>query len=429
MFFCIRTHIFVLASILLFACSNSEFMSSANNNPFVESIEDVAVLDYLPLDDSEYPYAGIPRIVIETEDYREIKDRETKIPAKFQIWGKRAPEGEVKNLTIRGRGNSSWLYMPKKSFKIEFFDKQEILGMPPNKDWALIANHIDKTLLRNLITHHLAATISASFTPKLTPVELFLNKEYMGVYLLSETIKIGSNRVNIPKTQHTYIVEFDEKYREDDIVTTTQNKRILNIHHPQNADSSTKTKLRHHINEIENYIFTSHLDIDSLKNYIDLDTYLKFYWIEELTKNNDGAFFTSVYFSWVDGFPLKMGPVWDFDQAYGNHSNAEVQTTDGWYIKKSYWNKFLFQDTLFARIARDAWFENHTFIETIIDSIESYKEILSPAAKNNFKRWKILSDHRTYNAWESQRYHSYEDAVNKLKDWIARRVQWIDKNL
>ena len=112
--------------------------------------------EYLTIDDSEYPYADIPRLVIETEDFAQIRDRFTEIPAKLQIYGKDSPQNDILDLTIRGRGNSSFTGMPKPSYKIEFSKKQEMFGMPKDKDWALIANSADKTLLKNFITYKLA---------------------------------------------------------------------------------------------------------------------------------------------------------------------------------------------------------------------------------------------------------------------------------
>ena len=180
---------------LLSACSNSEGVDGDSalgwnsedsaydirtaENPLTNSADSQDSgpprIDYLPLDDSEYPYAGIPRIVIETENHREIKDRETEIPAKLQIWGEKAPESEVMDLTIRGRGNTSWTDMPKKSYKIEFTNKQEILGMPKDRDWALIANYADKTLMKNYLAYHLSAELGALFAPRCDFVELYLN--------------------------------------------------------------------------------------------------------------------------------------------------------------------------------------------------------------------------------------------------------------
>ena len=104
--------------------------SATSSSQATSTLSSSSGIKYLPIDDTEYPYAGIPRIVIVTENYREIRDRETEIPAKLQVWGEHAPESEILDLTIRGRGNTSWTDMPKKSYKIEFIQKQSLLGMP-----------------------------------------------------------------------------------------------------------------------------------------------------------------------------------------------------------------------------------------------------------------------------------------------------------
>lgn len=205
--------------LLLSACSNSNSINDSDNEDVFKS-ENIESFDYLPLDDSEYPYAGIPRIVIETENFQEIRDRETEIPAKLQIWGESSPESEVMYLTIRGRGNTSWTDMPKNSYKIEFTNKHEMLGMPKDKDWALIANYADKTLLKNFITYKLASWLNAKYAPRCEFVELYLNKSYLGVYLLSETIKKGKNRILLDDS--AFIAEFDIKQKKDDITISTE---------------------------------------------------------------------------------------------------------------------------------------------------------------------------------------------------------------
>ena len=162
------------SSLLKEIASSSSEMSSSSEALYPESFKP---------DDAEYPYAGIPRIVIETEKRQAIKDRETEIPAKLQIWGEKKAESEIMDLTIRGRGNTSWWNMPKKSYKIEFAKKQSMLGMPKDKDWALIANYADKSLLKNYVTYQLASWLGAKYAPKSDYAELYLNGSYLGVYL------------------------------------------------------------------------------------------------------------------------------------------------------------------------------------------------------------------------------------------------------
>ena len=94
--------------------------------------------DFLPIDDSAYPYAGLPRIVIETENLQEVRNTEDYINASLQIYGKNAPSTSVLPLRIRGRGTSSFTSMPKYSIKLKFDKQTEILDMPKETEWALI---------------------------------------------------------------------------------------------------------------------------------------------------------------------------------------------------------------------------------------------------------------------------------------------------
>lgn len=110
--------------------SSSSKAKSSSSSAKSSSSSKLEYPDSFKPQDKEYPYAGIPRIVIETGNRIAIKDRETEIPAKMQIWGESSSESEILDLTIRGRGNTSWTEMPKKSYKIEFEKKQSMLGNP-----------------------------------------------------------------------------------------------------------------------------------------------------------------------------------------------------------------------------------------------------------------------------------------------------------
>ena len=120
---------------------------------------------YLPLDDSEYPYAGLPRLVIETENFRQINNKETKVPARLQFYGENKPSSEILDLTIKGRGNSSFV-MTKYGYKIKLAEKDSLLGMPKDKEWDLISNFRDRSILRNYITYQLAGILGDEYFPK-----------------------------------------------------------------------------------------------------------------------------------------------------------------------------------------------------------------------------------------------------------------------
>ncbi|MBP5753362.1 MAG: CotH kinase family protein, partial [Treponema sp.] len=211
--------------------------------------------DYLTIDDSEYPYADIPRLVIETEDFAQIRDRFTEIPAKLQIYGKDSPQSDILDLTIRGRGNSSFTGMPKPSYKIEFSKKQEMFGMPKDKDWALTANSADKTLLKNFITYKLAGWLGDEYTPRSTFVELYLNRQYQGVYLLTETVKVGKHRVNIPKDEFSYLLEFSSTERPNEIHVITKRGNNFQVKYPKSPTDSALNVIQKRLVDWEFFLY------------------------------------------------------------------------------------------------------------------------------------------------------------------------------
>ena len=172
--------------------------------------------DFLPLDDSEYPYADLPRLVIETEDFAQIRDRETKIPSKLQIYGEDGPESGVLDLTVKGRGHSSFT-MAKYSIKLKFEQKQSLFGMPEDKEWDLVSNQRDKSLLRNYITYQLAKILKDDYAPRSQFVEVFLNREYIGVYQLVEHQKVSEDRINIPKNDSSFFFEKTREFDDGDV--------------------------------------------------------------------------------------------------------------------------------------------------------------------------------------------------------------------
>ena len=418
-FFCL---IAVVVSLVFFACDDS-VNRAEGSSPNVE--KDLSSVEKdLSIDDSEYPYAGIPRIVIETENRKKIKNCETEIPAKLQIWGKSAPESEILDLTIRGRGNSSWTDMPKKSYKIEFQKKQALLGMPKDKDWALIANYADKTLLKNYITYKLSSWLNAGYSPQCQFVELYLNQEYLGVYLVVETLKVNKNRINyIDETN--FLAEFDVHYKAKDAVIFLKDEdKPVTVHYPKLPNDSTLSVLKNHLDSLNELIMSKSFSKDTLKKWIDFQSYFLFYWVQEFCENRDGNFATSVFFTWVPGSPVKMGPLWDFDLAYDGHPNVLTQDPKAWFIRNYYWNTALFKKDFFKKEANSYWSDHRQSFVQIIDSIEVYRNKLKRPAKNNFKRWPILKD--TGSRYLTRSYSSYQAAVDSLEKWIKRRYKWID---
>ena len=382
--------------------------------------------DFLPLDDSEYPYADLPRLVIETENFSQIRDKETKVPAKLQIYGKDRPESDVLDLTIKGRGNSSFV-MAKYGFKLKFAQKQALFGMPADKEWDLVANQRDKSMLRNFITYKLAEILEDSYAPRSQFVEIYLNREYLGVYQLAEHQKVSESRVNIAKNDSSYFFEKTSQTAKDGNLIKTKIGYIYEIRYPKNPTEESLNILKDHLDSFENFIQSkSTYNIDSIYRWIDLDDLIRYYWIQEFSKNQDGAFRRSQFVTWEKGYPMQMGPVWDFDLAYGLSSDTVVQP-DSWYVKKYGWYRFLFKNKQVQEKVKAYWTENRAKFKSILEFIDQTYPQLSKAMVNEFKRWPVLGEDSFWPFIES--FDSYEDAVNALKAWIERRLEWIDWNI
>lgn len=402
----------ILCCISLSAC----YWAETESNP-----------DSLPIDDSMYPYAGLPRIVIETEDFAGVRDRETEIPSHLQIYGEKAPESEVYELTVRGRGNSSFK-MPKYGLKLEFKDKVKLLGMPKNRDWALIANYGDKTHLRNYMMTRLSEWLCAKYTPRMQFVELYLNRKYMGLYLLSESIKVAKNRVNIEENDTTFLVEKEDSKKFDPPYVQSDNGYYYHIKSPKNPSPETEKLLLDHIKAFENFAMRPYrYNSNEIVEWIDLDDYLLFYWVHEYSKNEDGNFARSVHFTWKKGEPIHFGPLWDFDLAFGNASREQNKAPEEWYIRRYRLNYYILQNSLVDSAAVVFWKEHRETFKALIDSVPLYRSIIDKAIENEYRRWPVMKN--TENWALKDPYDSYDEAVETMIEWMKQRYQWIDKEI
>ena len=380
--------------------------------------------DYLSIDDSEYPYADLPRLVIETENHVQIRDRDTEIPAKLLVYGKDSPESEIMELTIRGRGYSSF-QTPKCSYKIKFSQSNNFLGLPKGKSWDLISNYIDKSLIRNKISFALANLLNTRYTPRSTFVELYLNRQYMGVFLLTEHITVSKRRVDIPQEESSFLFEMEPPENGDDIYITTKIGSSFKIHYPKDHDNPYIDTLISFIDKWENYHYYSPQKNQTDK-WFDFGEYIKYYWVQEFSKNNDAAYTRSIYFTWQKDDVIRMGPVWDFDVAYGNKPQKKMQTSEDWHIRENGWNKPFFSDSTLKKRVSTFWTQHHEAFENILDTVDVYSAQIKNAAQNEYKRWNIQD--ATIYGNSSQIYNSHQESIDSLKSWISQRIQWIDNN-
>jgi CotH kinase protein len=344
-------------------------------------------------------------------------------------------------IEIRGRGNSTWS-LDKKPYRVRLGDAQALLGMPSSRHWVLLANHADKTLLRNDVTFELGRSLGMAWTPRSRDVQVRLNGRYDGVYQLVEHIRIASDRVNIDELEPEitagaaitggYLLQIDELSRGNARCFTTRIAQMTVC----GEDPEELEVLPAQRNYIAGYVQTAE---DALYGaefasptrgyaaHIDVDSAIQYYLASELVKNVDGNLRRSTYLWKPRGGKLHFGPLWDFDLAIGNAAYFGATDAQGWYIRSAPWFTRMFEDPRFADRVAATWREmkRDGRLDALLAHVDRRATELRDAQARNFERWPILDVNVFANvAWPFP--NSYDNEVAYLRRFLVERMAWMD---
>ncbi|MEJ0103681.1 MAG: CotH kinase family protein [Bacteroidota bacterium] len=382
-------------------------------------------------------FTGLPILYINTENNQAVVSKDDYINANIRLESNSMFIPDFEGLTqIRGRGNSTWT-MPKKPYKLKLDEKAALLGMPADKEWALLANYTDKSLMRNSIAFITSNIFNLPYTPRSKYIEVVFNGSYEGNYLLTEHLKVSPDRINIKELKKNdigddkisggYRLEVDARLDETNWFITDKAVPVT-IKEPDTGIPEQIEYIRKYIQQTEDVLFSDNFKdpVAGYASYLDPETFINWFWVNELFKNNDAVFFSSVDMYKDRNKPLCLGPVWDFDIGGGNVDYNNNDKYEGWWVKESSWIKRLFEDPAFSKKAVSRWKAirlNLSLLPNIIDSTASFLQL---SQKENFKRWDILNQYVWPNAVVTG---SYEGEVEYLKNWLIQRMNWIDANV
>ncbi len=361
---------------------------------------------------------------------------------------------------IEIRGSSSQSF-PKKSygFETKSNDGQDmnasLLGLPAEEDWILYGPYSDKSLIRNVLTFTLDATLG-HYSPRCRYVELFLNGGYQGVYVLMEKIKRNKNRVSIAKLTADetaaadisggYIIKIDKTTGAtsggwySSFANTTYGRTYYQYDYPKPEEINGVQK-----NYIQNYVyqFEKVLYYEQFKGtgayteFMNDSSFVDFFLINELTKNVDGYRLSSYLFKDKNG-KLNCGPIWDYNLGWGNADYYEGYATSGFQYKMNigqdnwqvpfWWNK-LMRDAAFTGKIKCRWNElrqKQLSTERILSVVDSLTFLLRDAEARNFQRWPVLGLYVWPNYYVAS---TYEAEIAWTKNWIRNRLDWLDNNM
>lgn len=339
-----------------------------------------------------------------------------------------SPQGKLENEVVvesmQGRGNSTWLWSEKKPYSLRLQNETDLLGMGEAQRWVLLANSFDPSLLKNQIAYDLARNAGMPYTPECQPVDLYLNGEYAGVYLLSERNEIHPERVDLPADE-SFLVSWEGEERliaQGYPYIKTENGTAMRIH----WSAVPPEELQRMWQSVENAILASD-GIDPVtgrhwRSLIDLDSWAMLFLIDEITADHDGGSISKFfYYDESNGTgKIYAGPVWDKDDVF---STGHWTVTPPNCIAAS--RSMLFEGkerALFAALSRKSVFSSRVtelyariFVPLLEDLYETgigdYTDRISHAALLNEKRW------YTANAAE---------ASQVIRDFLGARMDFLE---
>ncbi|MBO7503391.1 MAG: CotH kinase family protein [Clostridia bacterium] len=346
-------------------------------------------------------------------------------------------------LKIRGRGNASWSMTDKRSYRIKLDEKASVLGLRSNRDWVIVSTYFDKSLIRNVVAHSMAARMEyLYYTPTHVLVDFFLNGKYLGVYTVADKIEEAKNKVDIYNGSNPeepgFMIEIGWDYsqpyvRDRDYFDTDVIIRLF-VKEPDipAANSPEILYIKDYIRKTEQAILAG----EGYEKYLDVDSMVDWFIIAELTNNTEMGFYRSCYMYKPEGGKLIMGPVWDFDMAFGNHS-GDIPGYDGWataeatyWLVNDTWATYLIKDAKFMEKVKARWLEmRQTLLDTAYATIDTQYALVKESADANFDVWDILTKQVGEGTVDYTVYNTYEKQVQYVREFITKRAAWIDRRL
>lgn len=375
---------------------------------------------------------NIPVVRITTVNGAGIYDKENYVDGTITIEDPEKLYSEVTEFSaamgIRGRGNSTWSF-PKKPWKVKLKEKASLLGMPADKEWCLLANYADRTLLRNIVAMKLSEICGFPWTPRMHSVEVYLNGSYQGVYTLCEHKKVSSDRVDIDVDAGDVYLEIEEQQDETTCWWTGMGVPMM-FSDPEEPSSGQLADIKDFFSDFEAALRDRDFsETTGYPAYIDVDSFIDYYIVQELTKNVDGNLRKSSFLTKEQGKKLEMYHLWDFDLTLGNCGYFGSQVGNGYenfWIKRDRWYPYLFNDPVFVDKLQTRWSELLPQFETIPDFIELEAAYLEKARERNFQKWSI-NESVDWVMFPS--LGSYEKELEYLKEFYTRRLSWLNVEL
>ena len=345
---------------------------------------------------------------------------------------------------IRGRGNSTWNWYPKKPYRIKLDVSSPFLGMAPNKDWVLLADYRDVTHMMNLVGFYLAQELGLPFANHVRYATVTLNGEDLGLYMVTEQVEEGGHRVQLDP-EEGILLALDINDGPDDRPRATDNFfsnvfwMAAAVKYPEDATKADRDRVREEFAFLERTIESE--DWAAVKQELDVESMAKYILIQEIISNVEMDNYPSMRSGFIhrhdNSSRWVMGPLWDCDGGFNynwsdmydsrgqGHTYFESYRTlifgsDPYYRTGAYGSTpsdffcCLFGMPEFVRLIRQLWIDNQaSLLSGLLDCLAETETLIGTAAQADMDRWGI------------DRYVHAEE-YRKLRAWLTNRFRYLD---
>ena len=418
---------------------------------------------HLPIVSINTNGADIPGKPVYDEEYRVIdytlaQDGTTAVKASIDVVSNEDKNNHIAEkpvsmgeAMIRVRGHSSRRF-DKANYFVRFVNEdgtnnpQSFLGMDSHHEWALHGPFLDKTLIRNYMWYNIAGEIM-DYSPNVRFCELILNGEYRGLYLATEMITSGKEgarlSLEVNKKDNTFSgyalrLDWGETEEENKLYPftnyTTRAKTQHELVYPgtKNMTPQLKEAIKNEFSLFEKTLYSYDYNNEKYgyKNYIDVDSFVDYFLINELTCNYDAGSLSTYIYKDTSG-KYKMC-VWDFNSACDTYQE-QAMPTDEFRLNSGLWYQMLFMDNEFTDTVIERYLELRKTVfseEYLFGFIDDTVEYLKPAIERNYERWgyTLKKEHDLLHPTE-RNPRTYEEAVIQLKDFLTKRIAFMDENI
>jgi hypothetical protein len=393
----------------------------------------------------DFDALDFPIISITTEDAAPINSKETYVNGTIAVQNVE-DKHRIDSLAIqvRGRGNYTWGSQidsnGKVPYKIKLSEKQNLLGQGngKSKDWTLLADHCDQSLLRNYTTMNFARKLEGIvWNSSATSVDLYINGEYRGVYLLCEQNEVGEHRVNITENtdvsgstvdQTGYLIQLSG-YAEDPMFTINDTKyeMVSDLSADKRVADAQINYMKKYLQSCWDAVCTG--DQAKIAKLMDIDSIVDTYIVEELFKNLDAGWDSFFMYKDVNDL-LHFGPIWDFDQTGGNADVGCENYTNLQAGNSNIWYRQLLEYSWFCNLVGQRWNDLQNHVNAISASIQEKAAEGYNSYCRNFLKWEIFQTplnvkiNRETDPVRS--LHSYTEQVDYYANWMQKRIDWLN---